>query len=545
MWINAGAGVPADLAIGAGRSQGWKATMEHANPRDPFPLARAAWALAAALMSIALVLAAKAEAAETPCADIAADSMFPGARITDSRMIAAAKGLPAYCEVKGVASPRPGSHIGVVYRLPEAWNGKLLGVGGGGWAGNVTLEGAAEGLAKGYAVAETDAGHPNADGVDMAWALTADGKRNVDATDDFAWRAVHVMTVLGKQVLDLYYGKAPQKAYFQGCSTGGRQGLMEVQRFPDDYDGVIAGAPVYDFTVQTSAVMRTQFFHADPDSNLLAAQASLINKAVLDACDGLDGLKDGIITDPRACRWDPVALQCKAGQSPPDCLTGKQVETVRKAYEGLKTTSGRVVAWPLMRGGEMDWVGRSIGNPRAPLGLNAALGSRAMQYFIYDDPQRDLLTMPPDAMLHDIDGNPYPPIYEAKDTDIRKFAARGGKLLLYHGIYDPGPSVLSTIKYYEAARTGLGTRGGQVQLFLAPGMYHCRGGPGVDQFDSLDALDHWVTTQAPPALIPASNKASGIERPLCPYPALPAYDGEGDPKALASFACKVSDRKTN
>ena len=353
------------------------------------------------------------------------------------------------------------------------------------------------------------------------------------------------MTTLGKQVLDRYYGKPPLKSYFQGCSTGGRQGLMEAQRFPDDYDGIVSGDPVYDFTVQTSAVLRTQFFHADPDSNLLAAQASLLNKAVLDECDGLDGLKDGIVTDPRACRFDPAALQCKAGQSPPDCLTAKQVATARKAYEGLKTPDGRVVAWPLMRGGEMDWIGRSIGNARTPLGSNAVLGSVGIQVIIYQDPKRDLLTMAPDALVRDIEANPFTATYEAKDPDIRRFAARGGRLLLYHGAYDPGPSALSTIKYFEAAESKLGGRAGQVELFLVPGMYHCRGGPGPDQFDSLDALDKWVTTAAPPALIPASNKTSDIQRPLCPYPALPAYDGKGDPKALASFACRAPKRKAD
>jgi feruloyl esterase len=497
-----------------------------------------------------LILAAapaKAQTGGSACANLAAESRFQGPRIVSARLVPAdpAKRLPAFCEVRGTASPTPGSHIGVVYRLPEAWNGKLLGIGGGGWAGNVTLEAAAEGLTKGYAVAETDSGHASANAVDMAWALTADGKVDVDATDDFAFRAVHVMTVLGKQVLDAYYGKPAIKAYWQGCSTGGRQGLMEAQRYPEDYDGIVAGAPVYDFTVQTSAVLRTQFFHADPESNLLAAQVSLLNKAVLDACDGLDGLKDGIITDPRACRFDPVALQCKAGQSPPDCLTVKQVATVRKAYEGQKTSSGRVVAWPLMRGGEMDWVGRSVGNPRAPLGSNAVLGSVGIQTIIYEDPKRDVLTMAPDAMLRDIDANPHAAAYEAKDTDIRKFAARGGRLMLYHGIYDPGPSMLSTVRYFEAARSALGSRSGQVELFLVPGMYHCRGGPGVDQFDSLDALDQWVTTAMAPKLIPASNPQSGIQRPLCPYPALPAYDGKGDPKALGSFACKAPGRKTN
>jgi feruloyl esterase len=502
---------------------------------------RLAFVLALPLLALAAAPAKAQAPAGSACAGLAVGKSFAGAKITSATLVPAdpAKKLPAFCEVKGVASPTSGSHIGVVYRLPEAWNGKLLGVGGGGWAGNVTLEGAAEGLTKGYAVAGTDGGHPSTDGVDIAWILTPDGKVDPVANDDFGWRAVHVMTVLGKQVLDAYYGKPAAKAYWQGCSTGGRQGLMEVQRFPEDYDGVIAGAPVYDYTVQTSAVLRTQFFHADPESNLLPAQASLLNKAVLDACDGLDGLKDGIITDPRACRYDPVALQCKAGQAPPECLTAKQVETVRKAYDGVKTASGRVAAWPLMRGSEIDWIGRSIGNPRAPLGSNAALGSVGVQVIIYDDPRRDLLTMSPDAMLRDIDASPYPAGYEAKDTNIGKFAARGGKLMLYHGIYDPGPSMLSTVKYFEAAKAGLGARGGQVELFLVPGMYHCRGGPGVDQFDSLDALDAWVTSGAAPKLIAASNRTSGIQRPLCPYPALPAYDGKGDPKALASFACKV------
>ena len=193
----------------------------------------------------------------------------------------------------------------------------------------------------------------------------------------------------------------------------------------------------------------------------------------------------------------------------------------------------------------MDWVGRSIGNPRAPLGSNALLGSVGIQVFIYQDPKRDILTLSPDDMLRDIDASPYPQAYEAKDPDIGKFAARGGRLLLYHGVYDPGPSMLSTVKYFEAARSALGARSGQVELFLVPGMYHCRGGPGVDQFDSLDALDAWVTTSAPPKLIPASNAQTGIQRPLCPYPALPGYNGKGDPKALASFSCKVAGRNTN
>ena len=519
-----------------------QASMRHDRQTYAF-LASLVGAVVAGAVLVAATPAPWAAAAGTPCASLASDA-FSGAKVSGARLIAAdpAKALPAYCEVTAIASSTPGSHIGVILRLPEGWNGKLLGVGGGGWAGNVTLDAAAEGLAKGYAVAETDTGHPSPNALDMSWALAANGGVDQDAMTDFGWRAVHLMTVFGKQVLGAYYGKAPAQSYFQGCSTGGRQGMMEAQRFPDDYDGVISGDPVYDYTVQTSAVVRTQIFHADPESNLEPAQAELLNKAVLEACDGLDGLKDGIVTDPRVCRFDPKVLQCKPGQAPPQCLTAKQTDTVSKAYAGLKTADGRVVAWPLMRGGELDWIGRSIGNPRAPLGLNAALGSRALQVAVYADPQRNLMSLSPEAMLRDIAASPYTPVYEAKDPDISKFAARGGKLLLYHGIYDPGPSVLGTIKYFEAARAAMGRRSGQAQLFLVPGMYHCRGGPGPDRFDSLDALDRWVTTSAPPKMIPAANAGSGLQRPLCPYPALAAYVGKGDPKALASFACRAHGR---
>ena len=299
---------------------------------------------------------------------------------------------------------------------------------------------------------------------------------------------------------------------------------------------------MYDFQVQTSALFRTQFFHADPDANLMAAQATLVNKAVLAACDLGDGLEDGVITDPRACRWDPSALQCRSDQKPPQCLTFKQVATVRAVYAGLKTPDGAVAAWPLMRGGELDWVGRSIGTPRAPLGSNATTGARAIPYLIYRDPDLDIMSLTPAAVEKAIAASPYRRDYEATNPDLHAFVARGGKLILWHGLNDPGPSPLGTIKYYSAVRRTMGRSAGAVSLFLVPGIYHCGGGPGPDRFDMLTAIDAWAAHAAAPRRIPALNATTGLARPLCAYPNLPFYIGSGDPNALASFACRASRR---
>lgn len=497
------------------------------------------------LMVLALAAAApSARAGGRTCNQMTVQGLLPGAHVEGAleRPADAKTGLPTYCEVAATLSSAPGSRIGVIFRLPAAWNGKFLGLGGGGWAGNLRLEAAAEGLRLGYATAQTDTGHPNTDATDLTWSLASPGVLNTAATDDFAFGGVHQMTVAGKQAAALYYGRPIDKAYFQGCSTGGRQGLIEAQRYPEDYDGIVAGAPVYDFRVQTSALFRTQFFHADPNANLVAAQAALVNDAVLTACDLSDGLKDGVITDPQSCRWDPAALQCQSGQQPPVCLTAKQVVTVRTLYAGLKTPDGAVAAWPLMRGGELDWVGRSIGTPRAPLGSNATTGARAIPYLIYLNPELDIMSLTPAAVEKAVSASRYRRIYEATDPDLRAFAARGGKLILWHGLNDPGPSPLGTVQYYSKVRKTMGRAGQAVRLFLVPGIYHCGGGPGPDRFDMLTPLDVWRTQGAPPQRIPAVNATSGLARPLCAYPDLPFYIGSGDANALASFACRGMGR---
>jgi feruloyl esterase len=487
-----------------------------------------------------LAMTAPGEVPRHDCAALAGAALAPGLTVNSAVAVPADAGrrLPAYCEVRADASAAAGSHIGLVFRLPLRWNGKILGLGGGGWAGNVKLETAAPSLAKGYATLQTDTGHPSPDPGDAAWAVVAPGKPDQAAVTDFSWRAVHVMTQTGKAVVKAYYGAPQSRTYFQGCSTGGRQGLMEAQRFPEDYDGVIAGAPVYTLVVQTSALLRTQMFHNDPQSNLLPEQLTLINRAVLAACDRDDGVADGVVSDPGACRWDPGVLQCKGSAGPPRCLTAKQTATVRAAYAGVRTAKGEVAAYPLSRGGELGWLDRSVGTPQAPLGSNAVTGSRGIQYLVYADRGFDAKAWNPQTGLAEVEGGRFARDYEAKDPDIGQFADRGGKLILWHGGYDPGPSPIGSTAYYDAVRRTIGGAKADrsLRFFVAPGVYHCGGGPGPDQFDMVDVLDRWVVRGEAPGKVIASSKADDVSRPLCAYPAAARYGG-GDPAKAASFSC--------
>jgi feruloyl esterase len=392
-------------------------------------------------------------------------------------------------------------------------------------------------LARGYAVIQNDLGHSSANALDASFALDAEGKHNVPGIVDFGHRATHLATVIVKTLAAQLYGRAPEHAYFQGCSTGGRQGLAEAQRYPDDYDGVIAGAPVYTPLVYSNAILRVQAFHAKPESNLTAAQVPLIQKAVLAACDALDGVSDGILTDPRACTWDPGELECKSGAQG-ECLTPAQVATVRRVYAGVKTKDGQYAAMPIMRGGESDWVARMVGTPDMPNGVNARLGAPFMSYIVKADPRYDIFTFDPERDMAALDGGIAGAHVHQQNPDIAKFIARGGKLLLWHGFNDPGPSPLSTIDYFEAVQRAVPAARESVRLFLAPGVLHCRGGAGPDRFDTLTALESWVERGTAPATLLATKAGSALSRPLCPYPQLPRYTGAGDPNDATNFECR-------
>jgi feruloyl esterase len=496
--------------------------------------AKRQWMLLGALAAVSVMSSKEVSAADN-CADLAKPGSFPNTVVQSARVVGAKDPLPAFCEVTALISPVPGSKITVVYRLPEKWNGRMLGLGGGGWAGNLSLfsppsgpgRSADLGLTRGYATAQTDGGHSSTNVLDVSWV-----PNNPDAVTDFSHRAIHEMTVVGKQVVAGYYGRTPSRSYYQGCSSGGRMGMMETQRYPEDYDGVVAGAPVYSLLVQSSNTVRDQIFKA-PGASISVEQMKRVGDAVLAACDATDGLKDGVITDPRRCGWDPKSLQCKSGESGNSCLTSTQVEALNKAYRTVRTRSGVVGNYALTRGGETGW------NPMVPTipgerhVLNGDLGHLIPLMFGetgFDPAKFDIEKQ--QAAIH---RTPFAAEYEASSTDLSKFFGRGGKLLLWHGFSDPGPSPLATVDYYERAVKANG--GANLRLFVLPGVHHCMLGPGADTFDPLTAMEQWVEKGTPPETMVAKNKQAAFERPVCAWPKLPYYRS-GDPASASSFACR-------
>jgi feruloyl esterase len=471
-------------------------------------------------------------------------------------------GRPEHCQVNATISPGPGSRIGVVYRLPVAasWNGRLLGIGGSGWAGDLTIGSATLGLSRGYATLQTNTGHPSPNPFDLTWSLLAPGQLAEEAVVDYGHRAIHLMTTVGKEVARVFYGRPHDFAYFQGCSNGGRQGFQEVQRYPDDYDGVISGAPVYNVGVFMSAIWRTQIFHAEPGRNLLPAHVPLLASAVVAACDTLgsvDQVADGIITNPLRCRFDPGSLQCAHPMDGgnPTCLSASQVETVRELYRGHRTPGGEVIAEGITHGSEPDWTLRSVGVPVFPLGLNAVLGSPFFSYMVKLDPGFSLFDVNVDRDIEEAKAAFATRQIVATSPNVMPFIRKGGKWIIWHGFNDSGPSPEQTAKYYETVVEALGKRlhgpddenlGNRlhavqqhVRYFLAPGVFHCSGGPGPDVVNPnlLTALAQWVEHGVAPERIVATRSNSPIARPMCPYPQLARYTGSGDTNNPASFVC--------
>jgi feruloyl esterase len=354
---------------------------------------------------------------------------------------------------------------------------------------------------------------------------------------DFAWRSVHQMTAAAKAITAAYYGNRPRRAYFNGCSTGGRQALTEAQRFPDDYDGIVAGAAAnYPTHLQGAQVWTAQVAHRTEASYIPPAKYPVIHKAVLEACDELDGVKDGVLEDPTRCHFDPAAIECKGGDGPA-CLTAAQAETAEKIYSGPSDPrTGKNLFPGLERASELGWA--TLTGPK-PMDLAA----ETYQYLVFHDPQWTFLKFDPMADMATAE-KAIGPIMDAIDPNLKPLFAHGGKVLMYHGWADPGIAPRNSVNYYESVvevMGGAAKAGDSIRLFMVPGMGHCRGGDGTDTFDAVAALDTWVARGKAPDAIPAAHLTKGVvdkTRPLCPYPQVAVYNGSGDVNKSESFTCQ-------
>lgn len=449
--------------------------------------------------------------------------------IIDVGLVEASGNMPEYVRVKGYVYPSIHFKVG----LPTSdWNGKFYVGGGGGFCGSVG-DLPANGLEKNYAVAIGDSGHWGSSSHDATWAYN-----NRQKEIDWGYRSIHEITRVGKALIEAYYGEPPAKSYFVGCSTGGKQALNEAQRYPEDFDGIICGAPALDYTglAAIENAWNWQANHDKEGSRIIGPdEAEIIAGAVYDKCDDQDGLKDGIITDPRMCDFDPESLLDEG-------LTRKQVEALEKLYSGPKTSSGeQLYPGGLPIGSEPFWFLWVTGDGTPA--FNFLFGQDFVKYMAFEEDPG------PEYELSDFNFNKDPPkleymakIYNAEDPDLSTFKDNGGKLIMYQGWADSCVPPFRTVEYYESVVKEMGGSDETQEfcrLFMVPGMDHCGILPGMgpDKFDMLLALEAWVETGVAPEKIIASQMKDGTlrTRPLYPYPLVAKWDGIGDPNDADSF----------
>jgi feruloyl esterase len=493
--------------------------------------------------AISLVFMAQVGAAHaTGSCESLASVTIPFATITTAQSVPAGtftppigapiNNLPAFCRVALTMAPSADSSIRVEVWMPTVgWTGRYQGTGGGGYTGSISYGALAAGLNLGNAVANTDMG--------TVPATVTNGTSLVGHPEkwlDFGSRSTHEMTVAGKFLVQAFYGQPANYSYFTGCSTGGHQGLEEAQVFPDDYDGILAGAPGHNRThLHMTFVNNYKVPHTAPGSVISASKLTMLNQAVLNACVGKDGgvATDGFLTDPRKCGFDPATLLCTTGDAP-SCLTASEVYTAKAFYDGLRNPRTGALIYPgWARGTETGWGGlQGTTSPAFPGILNWALGANYNPLTV--DWDQDSATV--DATLA--------PTVNFMSTDLSRFSGHNGKLILYHGFADPIVVTRDTITYYDRLRDEQGLSPEQLQsfarLFLVPGMGHCSGGPGPNTFDALTPLFNWVENGKAPESIVATRSQGGtvlMSRPLCAYPKEAHYLGSGATNDAANFAC--------
>jgi len=489
-----------------------------------------------AFVSCLFLAPALADAAT--CEQLAASLKLTNAKVTSAEAVTSGtfmeqKNLPPFCRVQLTLTPSSDSDIKSELWLPlNNWNGKFQQVGNGAWAGSIQYGALAEGLRRGYATASTDAGHT---GTDASFAMG-----HPEKLKDFGYRAVHETAAQSKSTITNFYGMAPKLSYFNGCSGGGRMAFQEAQRFPADFDAILAGAPGYNRVNQSVwMLMNAKATLDNPASFIPPAKYAVLHRAALDACDAQDGLKDGLISEPLSCHVDPAVLQCGGSRvlsDPANCLTAPQVEAARKLYAGVTNPkTGERIFPRLEPGSELSW-GGPAGGPE-PL----AVGADLFKFVVFKDPKWDFrkfdLARDYDA-VHKVDSLDLSPT----SPDLEAFVARGGKLLIYQGWADQNVAPQSTVDYYNNVARTIGQQqvDDSVRLFFAPGMAHCGGGEGPNVFDALASLEQWREQGKAPTSILATHSTNGKvdrSRPLCPFPQVARYKGNGSIDDAANFVC--------
>lgn len=440
------------------------------------------------------------------------------------------KSLPPFCRVMATLTPSSDSDIKIEVWLPiSGWNNDFQAIGNGGWNGTIGYGPLAEGVKRGFATAATDTGH---EGGRASFAMG-----HPEKLTDFAYRAVHDMTVTAKAIVKDYYGSAPRYSYWNGCSTGGRQGLKEAQKFPADFDGIVAGAPAnFQTHLHVWSIWVAQQMNKTPDSYIPPEKLQVLHKAVVAACDAQDGVKDGLINDPTRCHFDPKTIECK-GEDLPNCLKPAQVAAVQAIMVSPKDPkTGKEIFPTYEPGSELGW-NLLAGKEANPVATDS------FTYVVYENPNWDWHKMNLDTDVAAVEKK-YGNLIDATNPDMHAFFSHNGKLILYHGWADPAITPLNTVNYYKSVVKNLGGESkasNDVRLFMVPGMGHCAGGEGPNNFDKMTAIQDWVEHgKAPEVMIASHADRSGHvdrTRPLCVYPEVAKYKGSGSIDDAANFTC--------
>jgi feruloyl esterase len=456
--------------------------------------------------------------------------------ITSATVVGAAADVPASCRVAATLTPTGDSDIKVEVWMPmTGWNGKFHSAGGANGAnsavgGSINIRPMQTALRQGYATAGTDGGHQ---GATLSFAPA-----HPEKLVDFGYRAVHEMTITAKSLIAAFYGTGPRYSYWNACAAGGRQGWQEVQRYPADYDGLVVSDPANAWThLQSWSLWVWQAAHASETSYIPPAKYPVIHAAVLNACDALDGTRDGLLENPTACRFDPGVLQCK-GDDDTSCLTSRQVETARTIYAPARNPrTGEEIFPGLLPGSELNW--GNLAGPTPPY-----YATETYKYLVFGDPAWSPATRPINFDTDVAQADARAGVLNAINPNVKPFFDRGGKIISYAGWTDPLISPLNDVNFYTrvAAAAAPGTADASIRLFMVPGMNHCGGGEGPDRFDMLTALEQWVEQGKAPTRIEASRVVDGQvqrTRPLCPYPQLARYSGQGSIDEAANFMCSA------